>query len=124
MYFNANFNSINIFFRLLDINVKALIHLTQFVAKNLKQRKVSGAIVNVSSQSSMAGLLDHAVYCATKGAVDAFTRAAAVELGPFNIRVNSVNPTVIMTAMGKLGWSDPKKANPMLEKIPLRRLVH
>lgn len=69
----------------------------------------------------MAGLLEHPVYCASKGAVDAFTRAAAVELGPYNIRVNSVNPTVILTDMGRLGWSDPNKAGPMLAKIPLKR---
>lgn len=47
----------------------------------------------------------------------------ALELGPYNIRVNTVNPTVVMTAMGELGWSDPKKARPMLEKIPLGRFA-
>lgn len=47
----------------------------------------------------------------------------ALELGPHNIRVNSVNPTVVMTAMGKLGWEDPKKARSMLEKIPLGRFA-
>lgn len=65
--------------------------------------------------------MHHTVYCASKGAVDAFTRAAALELGPYNIRVNCVNPTVILTDMGKLGWSDPKVAEPMIQKIPLRR---
>lgn len=95
--------------------------MTQIVAKNLLARNAPGSIVNVSSQASLAGLQDHTVYCATKGAVDAFTRATALELGPHNIRVNSVNPTVIMTAMGKLGWSDPAKAQPLLQKIPLRR---
>lgn len=45
----------------------------------------------------------------------------ALELGPHNIRVNTVNPTVIMTEMGKLGWSDPKKAQTMISKIPLGR---
>lgn len=45
----------------------------------------------------------------------------AKELGPHNIRVNCVNPTVIMTEMGKLGWSDPAIAKPMLDKIPLGR---
>ena len=48
---------------------------------------------------------------------------AALELGPNNIRVNAVNPTVTMTAMGKVGWSDPAKAGPMLAKIPLGRFA-
>ena len=61
------------------------------------------------------------VYCGTKGAVDAISRVMALELGRYNIRVNCVNPTVIMTEMGKLGWSDPARAQPMLQKIPLRR---
>ena len=41
----------------------------------------------------------------------------------FQIRVNAVNPTVVMTAMGKVGWSDPKKAGPMLDRIPLKRFA-
>ncbi|XP_019867632.1 L-xylulose reductase [Aethina tumida] len=105
----------------LGVNTKALIHVTQIVAKNLISRKTSGSIVNISSQASLAGLMHHTVYCASKGAVDAFTRAAALELGPNGIRVNAVNPTVIMTDMGRLGWSDPKVAGPMLDKIPLKR---
>ncbi|XP_044272504.1 L-xylulose reductase-like isoform X1 [Tribolium madens] len=105
----------------LAINTKALINVTRIVVKDLLARKAPGSIVNLSSQASLAGLLHHTVYCASKGAVDAFTRAAALELGPHNIRVNCVNPTVIMTDMGRLGWSDPKVAQPMLQKIPLRR---
>lgn len=101
--------------------MKALINATKIVVKNLIARNVPGSIVNISSQASIAGLLNHTVYCATKGAVDAFTRATALEYGPKGIRVNAVNPTVIMTDMGKLGWSDPAIAKPMLEKIPLRR---
>ncbi|XP_044272505.1 L-xylulose reductase-like isoform X2 [Tribolium madens] len=107
--------------RVLAINTKALINVTRIVVKDLLARKAPGSIVNLSSQASLAGLLHHTVYCASKGAVDAFTRAAALELGPHNIRVNCVNPTVIMTDMGRLGWSDPKVAQPMLQKIPLRR---
>nr|CAD7573890.1 unnamed protein product [Timema californicum] len=63
------------------------------------------------------------VYCGTKGAVDMLTRTMALELGPHNIRVNSVNPTVVMTAMGKLGWSTAEKADSMLAKIPLGRFA-
>ena len=39
------------------------------------------------------------------------------------IRVNAVNPTVVMTDMGKMAWSDPKKAGPMLSRIPLEKFV-
>ena len=47
----------------------------------------------------------------------------ALELGPHKIRVNSVNPTVVLTEMGKLAWKDPKKAQNMLNKIPLGRFA-
>ncbi|XP_025835656.1 L-xylulose reductase-like [Agrilus planipennis] len=107
--------------RQFDINTKSTINLTRMVASDLISRKVPGAIVNVSSQASMAGILGKSVYCASKGAVDAFTRAAALELGPHGIRVNSVNPTIVMTAMGRKSWSDPVKSAPMLARIPLGR---
>ena len=48
-------------------------------------------------------------------------QVASLELGPQQVRVNAVNPTVTMTAMGKVGWSDPAKADPMRAKIPLGR---
>lgn len=47
----------------------------------------------------------------------------ALELGSHKIRVNSVNPTVVMTAMGRLGWENPEKARSMIEKIPLGRFA-
>lgn len=86
-------------------------------------RKVSGAIVNVSSQASQVGLPDHTAYCISKGALDQLTRVSATELGPHGIRVNSVNPTVVLTEMGKAAWSDNAKAAPMLARIPLRRFA-
>ena len=48
-------------------------------------------------------------------------RVAALELGPHGIRVNAVNPTVTMTSMGRMAWSSPDKAGPMLAKLPLGR---
>lgn len=64
---------------------------------------------------------NHAIYSASKAALDGLTRAMALELGPYGIRVNAVNPTVIMTEMAKVGWSDPVRANEMKSKIPLGR---
>ncbi|CAH2106443.1 unnamed protein product [Euphydryas editha] len=104
-----------------DINVKAALNISQVVARKMVENKTPGSIVNISSQASKAALKDHAIYSASKAALDALTRAMALELGPYGIRVNSVNPTVIMTAMAKVGWSDPKKSSEMLAKIPLGR---
>ena len=109
------------FDKIFNINVKAMMNVSQVVARDMIQRNVPGSIVNISSQASQAALRDHTVYCASKGAVDMLSKTMALELGPHNIRVNTVNPTVIMTEMGKLGWSEPEKAQSMINKIPLGR---
>ncbi|XP_063533592.1 L-xylulose reductase-like [Cydia strobilella] len=106
---------------LMNVNVKSVLNVSQVVAKKMIDAKTGGSIVNISSQASKAALWGHVTYSATKGAIDAITRVMALELGPHNIRVNAVNPTVIMTEMGRLGWSDSKKAEGMLSKIPLGR---
>ncbi len=103
----------------LAINVRAVLVVSQIVASGMVRRAHPGAIVNLSSQASLAGLVDHAAYGASKGAVDALTRVMAQELGPHGIRVNAVNPTVTLTPMGEMAWSDPRKSGPMLAKIPL-----
>ncbi|KAJ1128720.1 hypothetical protein NDU88_007095 [Pleurodeles waltl] len=109
--------------RSLDVNVKAVAHVSQIVAREMIKRGSHGSIVNISSQASMCALQNHTVYCATKGALDMLTKVMALELGPKKIRVNAVNPTVVMTDMGRLGWSDPQKAAPMKSRIPLGRFA-
>lgn len=84
-------------------------------------RDGNGSIVNISSAAGIASLHGHSVYSATKAAVDSLTKTLALELGEQKIRVNSVNPTVILTKMGRDNWSDPKKSEPLLSKIPLHR---
>lgn len=108
---------------LFNINVRSIICISQEIARDLIARKLPGSIVNVSSQASAAALRDHSVYCSTKAAVDGLTRVMALELGAHQIRVNSVQPTVVLTDMGKIGWSDEKKAAGMLSKIPLNKFA-
>ena len=105
------------------VNVKAVVNVTQIVAKGMIERKSGGAIVNVSSQAGIAALKDHLIYSASKGALDAMTKVMALEYGPHGIRTNSINPTVTMTEMAKVGWSDPVVAQAMLSKIPLGRFA-
>ncbi len=109
--------------RTLAVNGRAVLLISQIVARGLITRGRSGAIVNLSSQASFVGLADHAAYCASKGALDQLTRVMALELGPHNIRVNAVNPTVTLTPMGEMAWSDPQKSGPMLARIPLGRFA-
>ncbi|XP_070249299.1 L-xylulose reductase [Myotis yumanensis] len=106
-----------------DVNLRAVIQVSQIVARGLIARGAPGSIVNVSSQASQRALTNHSVYCATKGAMDMLTKVMALELGPHKIRVNTVNPTVVMTPMGKANWSDPLKAKAMLDRIPLGRFA-
>lgn len=105
------------------VNVRAAMIVGQVVARGLIGRGAAGAIVNVSSQSSSVGLPNHAAYCASKGALDQLTRVMAIELGPHGIRVNAVNPTVTLTPMGVMAWSDPQRSRPMLARIPLGRFA-
>nr|XP_018666643.1 L-xylulose reductase [Ciona intestinalis] len=112
-----------IFDKSFAINVKAQVFVAQIIAKGMIERKTGGSIVNVSSQASMRGIENHTVYCATKAAIDQITRNMSLELGPHKIRVNAINPTVVNTEMGKVGWSDPVKADPMRRIIPLGRFA-
>jgi len=106
-----------------SINVKAVFNVSQVVAKQMIARGEGGVIINMSSQASLRPLLDHAAYCSSKAALDMLTRIMSLELGPKGIRVNAINPTVVMTEMGKVGWADPKKADPMRKAIPLGRFA-
>lgn len=107
----------------LDVNLMAPLFLAQVVAGDLVARGMPGAIVNVSSLAAQTGLRDHAAYCASKAGLDALTRVMALEFGKHRIRANSVNPTVTLTPMAELAWSDPEKAGRMLARIPLGRFV-
>jgi L-xylulose reductase len=105
------------------VNLRAVMIVSQVVASQMIERGVAGAIVNVSSMASFQALHDHAAYCASKAGLDQLSAVMAVELGQHGIRVNSVNPTVVLTEMGKRAWSDPVKGAPMLARIPLGRFA-
>lgn len=105
-----------------DLNVKAAVNVSQCVCAGMKDRRW-GAIVNVSSLAGLVSLDDHLAYGTSKAALDMVTKAMALELGKFNIRVNSVNPTVTATEMSLVGWSEESKKKKMLSKIPMGRFV-
>lgn len=109
--------------RMFAVNFKPAINISQVFAKKLIGEGRPGAVVNVSSQASLRALAGHTSYGSSKAALDQLTRIMSLELAQHHIRVNSVNPTVTLTPMGELHWSDPEKAKPMLQRIPLNKFA-
>ena len=81
------------------LNVRAAYFLAQAVARRLIDAKKSGSIINMSSQMGHVGGPTRTVYCATKHAMEGFTKAMAIEPAPYKIRVNTLAPTFIDTPM-------------------------
>ncbi|HEX5268729.1 MAG TPA: SDR family oxidoreductase [Acidimicrobiales bacterium] len=106
--------------QLLAVNVRAPLLLVAALVPGMIERR-RGSIVNLSSVSGRTGTPRRAAYAASKGALDAATRSLAVELGPLGIRVNSVAPGVVDTAL----WASNKKVAGVVEAVeqltPLRR---
>jgi NAD(P)-dependent dehydrogenase (short-subunit alcohol dehydrogenase family) len=111
------------FDQVMAVNVRASAMVAGSVVKAMISEGVKGSIVNVSSQASLVALDDHLSYCASKGAMDAMTRVQCGEWGKHGIRVNSVNPTVTLTPMAQMAWSEPSKRDPALAAIPLGRFA-
>ena len=107
----------------METNLKAAYFVAQAAARNMVQHARAGSIVHVSSQASQAALANHSLYGMSKAALDNLAKNMALELGPHGVRVNCVNPTVVLTDMGRENWSEEAKARPMLDKIPLGRFA-
>jgi L-xylulose reductase len=111
------------FDHIMTVNAKAAMLLAQDYARRRIAAKAHGSIVNVSSDASFLGVVDHTAYCASKAALDATTRVMAVELGRHGIRVNSVNPNITMTDMGRKAWSGPARGARRLARMAIGRFL-
>jgi NAD(P)-dependent dehydrogenase (short-subunit alcohol dehydrogenase family) len=104
-----------------DLNVKGAYFLTQAVAKGLLAAGKPGSLINISSQMAHVGGIDRAVYCATKHAVEGFTKSMAIEWGKAGIRINTICPTFILTDLTRPNFEDPEKRAWIEDKIKLGR---
>jgi NAD(P)-dependent dehydrogenase (short-subunit alcohol dehydrogenase family) len=91
------------------VNLRAPFLLAQALAPKMIEQR-SGKIINISSQAGVIALDEHAAYCTSKGGMNMLTKVMAVEWGAYNIQVNAVAPTVILTPMGVEVWGDPAKS--------------
>ena len=112
---------ISVFDKVMSINARGALLVTKYASQSMIRLGKGGAIVNVSSQAGLVALKGHISYGASKAALDNITRVSALELGPHNIRVNGVHPTVVMTPMSAWYWGRPEIEKPFLETMPLGR---
>ncbi|XP_037349264.1 carbonyl reductase [NADPH] 2 [Talpa occidentalis] len=111
------------FDRSFSVNLRSAFQVSQIVARSMVDRGVPGSIVNVSSMVSHVPFPSLSVYSSTKGAMTMLTKVMALELGPHKIRVNSVHPTVVLTAMGKRVTADEEITRKLKERHPLRKFA-
>ncbi|MBL7253171.1 SDR family oxidoreductase [Paractinoplanes lichenicola] len=112
---------IAVFDKAIAINTRGALLVTKYTSRTMIAAGRGGAIVNVSSQAALVGLAGHVSYAASKAGLDSITRVSALELGPHGIRVNSVNPTVVMTPMSAFYWGRDEIQGPFLSQMPLGR---
>jgi len=100
--------------QMMDVNVRAPFRLIRAAAPALVERR--GAVVNVSSVAGPRAFPGLASYCVSKAAVDQLTRCAALDLAPQGVRVNAVNPGVVVTNLHRRGGMDETKYAAFLER--------
>jgi NAD(P)-dependent dehydrogenase (short-subunit alcohol dehydrogenase family) len=114
--------SIEDFDAIFAVNVRAAFFMAQAVALRLIESKLPGSIINISSQMGHVGAARRTVYCASKHAMEGFTKAMAIELAPHNIRVNTLGPTFLETPMTRPFFENKSFRDEVLSKIKLGRL--
>ncbi|MGO1809318.1 MAG: SDR family NAD(P)-dependent oxidoreductase [Canibacter sp.] len=110
-----------------ETNTFGAMNLLIAAARQLREQGEGGSIINVTSRLASIGVPTMGIYSASKGAMHAFTKAAAIDLAPFNIRVNSVAPGMTRTPLYQEwleGLPDPEgEAQKVAAAIPLGRIA-
>ena len=104
------------------LNVRAAFFVAQAAARRLIEAGRPGSIINISSQMGHVGAARRTVYCASKHAMEGFTKAMAIELAPHRIRVNSLAPTFIETPLARSFLRNDAFRAEVLAKIKLGRV--
>jgi NAD(P)-dependent dehydrogenase (short-subunit alcohol dehydrogenase family) len=106
--------------RMMAVNLRAPFLTARTLAPAMIAQRW-GKIINISSQTGVIALDDHAAYAASKGGLNALTKSLCAEWARHNVQVNAICPTVILTPMGKAVWGPEEKGGPMRAATPARR---
>lgn len=106
----------------MNLNVRAAYFAAQSVARRMIATKTRGSIINMSSQMGHVGGANRSLYCASKWAMEGFSKAMAIDLAPHGIRSNTLCPTFIETPMTKPFFENAAFKESVLSKIKLGRI--
>jgi NAD(P)-dependent dehydrogenase (short-subunit alcohol dehydrogenase family) len=108
--------------QMMDVNLKGLFFCCQAAGK-IMLRQGHGKIINMSSQASVVGIKDHAVYCATKGGVNQLTRVLGLEWSSQGVTVNAVGPTFTYTPGTADRLDNPEYLQGVLDRLPIGKVA-
>ena len=106
----------------IDLNLRAAFFAAQAVVKRMIAEGVRGSIINISSQMGHVGGPNRGAYCASKWAMEGWTKAMAIDLAKFGIRANTIGPTFIETPLAKPFFENAEFKAWVLSKIKLGRI--
>jgi glucose 1-dehydrogenase len=108
--------------RVMDVNLKSAVFLTQIFVRRLRDAKRPGRIINISSVHEDMAFPGFTAYCCSKGGLRMFARNLAVELGPWGITVNNIAPGAIATPINRSLLEDKQELEALLANVPLHRM--
>jgi glucose 1-dehydrogenase len=106
----------------LNVNLKGAFFLTQAFVRRLRDAKLPGRVINISSVHEDMVFPHFSTYCVSKGGIRMLMRDLAVELGPLNITVNNIAPGAIATPINTKMMADKNELDALLANIPLGRM--
>ena len=109
--------------RVTSVDLKGAFLLTQAAARVMVEKKIPGVIINFSSVMAVMALADQVPYCAAKGGVNQLTKAMALALSEYGIRVNAIGPGPVMTELMKRVVHNKEKEAELLSRLPIGRIA-
>ncbi|MBW1978893.1 MAG: SDR family oxidoreductase [Deltaproteobacteria bacterium] len=109
----------SVYDHIMETNLKGYFVMSQLVGKIMRDQK-SGVIINVSSAGGLSPAEGLGPYCISKAGINMLTKALALELGPYNVRVNAIAPRIVKTDFSKALWTNEKLMEMEYKFTPLK----
>lgn len=109
--------------RVTSVDLKGAFLLTQAATRVMVEKKIQGSVINFSSVMAVMALADQVPYCAAKGGVNQLTKAMALALSEYGIRVNAIGPGPVMTELMKRVVHNKEKEAELLSRLPIGRIA-